>query len=153
MNMHETVSLKILKVWKVRIRTLFHQQQFCGITTEWYQVLEWYQLHDTWIVFQHFRKKGIKAIKNTKPPTSKHHSSQPKQTKKYLFFYAKHGKLEHFPENDQTSLAAVQYANKAHYSLWLVPKCLPPVRGSSSLRLWNPGCSAAPFQSSKQTGI
>lgn len=84
--MHKTVSLKILKVWKIRIQTLVHQQPKCyGITTEWYQVLQWHQLHDTWIAFQHFRKKKLKAAKRNKPPTRKHHSYRPKQTKKNIF--------------------------------------------------------------------
>lgn len=95
-----------------------------------------------------FQKKGIKSYKKNKPPTSKHHSSTQTNKKLSIFFYTKLRKLEHFSENDQNSLAAVQYANKSNYSLWLVPKCLTPVRGSFS-----PGilAEAVLFLSSRQT--
>lgn len=80
-----------------------------------------------------FQKNEIKSYKKkTKNHPPENTTPPPKQTKKYLFFYTKLRQVEHFSENDQNSLAAVQYANKPNYSLWLEPKCLTPVRGSFS---------------------
>lgn len=82
-----------------------------------------------------FQKKEIKSYKKKKSKQTTHQKTpllHPNKQKKNLFFYTKLRQLEHFSENDQNSLADVQYANKPNYSLWLEPKCLTPVRGSFS---------------------
>lgn len=131
--MHETVSLKIFRGMKSKnpntisisskssMESQLNDIKFCN--TSWYRNS-----------ISAFQKKKLKAIK--KKPNHPPKNTTPPDPNKHLFFCTKLRKLEHFSENNQNPLAAVQCAAQPNYSLWLVPNRFDFCQGQ--FFIWTP---------------